>query len=62
MSDIDPREELLWEVGWLGHETAQRRRLAALSLTEKLRWLEEAQQVVTQLKAGRRADDEKRSG
>ncbi|MEO5617586.1 MAG: hypothetical protein ABIS67_07420 [Candidatus Eisenbacteria bacterium] len=62
MSDEDPRGERLWEVGWQGHTTAQQRRLAALSLAEKLRWLEEAQQVVMHLNAGRRAAQEERGG
>lgn len=55
MSEDDPREEILWEVGWRGHEAAQRRRLAALPLAEKLRWLEEAQQMVRRFEENRRA-------
>ena len=39
-----------WEEGWDGHERAQRRRLAALPLAEKLRWLEEADALVTHLR------------
>jgi hypothetical protein len=35
-----------WESGWEGHEEAQRRRLAALPLQEKLAWLEEAHRLV----------------
>jgi hypothetical protein len=31
-----------WERDWSGHEDAQLRRLAALSLAQKLQWLEEA--------------------
>lgn len=42
-----------WEEGWNGHERAQRRRLAALSLDEKLRWLEEADELVRQLRRAR---------
>lgn len=38
-----------WESGWEGHDLAQRKRLAALSLIEKLAWLEEAQRVAARL-------------
>ena len=43
-----PRESE-WERGWDGHERAQRRRLARLPFTEKLRWLEEAHDLVGRL-------------
>ena len=60
MSDSNPREERLWESGWQGHTLAQRRRLARLSLAEKLRWLEEAQRLVGHLRGegppGKRED------
>ena len=60
MSDSDPREERLWESGWQAHTLAQRRRLARLSLAEKLRWLEEAQRLVGHLRGeappGKRED------
>ena len=49
----DPRDEQLWEAGWDGHTEAQQRRLAALPLAEKLRWLEEAQQLADQLQRSR---------
>ena len=42
-------EDTIWERGWDGHHRTQRRRLARLSLGEKLRWLEEAQQIVWRL-------------
>ena len=42
-------EETVWERGWDGHRQAQLRRLAQLSLGEKLQWLEEAQQLVWRL-------------
>lgn len=42
-----------WERGWTGHERAQRRRLARLTMAEKLRWLEESQQVVESLTRAR---------
>lgn len=41
-----------WESGWQGHADAQRARIAGLSLTEKLRWLEEAQQLLVHLRRG----------
>lgn len=44
-----PLDERLWEVGWEGHDAAQRRRLATLSLAEKLDWLEEAHVLVRHL-------------
>ena len=44
-----PPREAMWEEGWNGHEQAQLHRLAKLSLAEKLRWLEEAQELVTHL-------------
>jgi len=38
-----------WEAGWGGHSDAQTRRLAALSLAEKLAWLEDAHRLVKQM-------------
>jgi len=55
VSGDDPREERLWEAGWDGHSEAQQRRLAALPLVEKLRWLEEAQKLAEQLARSRSA-------
>ncbi len=34
-----------WDRGWEEHRTRQLRRLARLSMSEKLDWLEEAQQL-----------------
>ena len=45
----DRSDTAMWERGWDGHEDAQRRRLAQLSLIEKIKWLEEAHELVTQL-------------
>jgi hypothetical protein len=43
-----------WDEGaWPGHERAQRLRLSQLSLAEKVRWLEEAHQLVQALERGR---------
>ena len=50
-------EERVWEAGWEGHELAQRRRLAKLTLAEKLDWLEEAHRLVKRLQAARTAPD-----
>ena len=52
MSGAGP--EQLWEAGWEGHARAQRRRLAALTLAEKLRWLEDAQALVEHLQRSAR--------
>ena len=39
----------VWEKGWRGHDTQQLRRLAALPLVVKLKWLEEAHCIVRHL-------------
>lgn len=44
-----------WERGWSGHRDAQQRRLAALSLMEKLAWLEAAHETVVHLATQRPA-------
>ena len=49
MSEPNPLDERFWEPGWDGHQRAQRRRLAHLSLAEKLTWLEEAHRLVLRL-------------
>ena len=54
MSGQERDPGLEWERGWEGHREAQRRRLAQLPLTEKLRWLEEADRIVRHL--GRAAE------
>jgi hypothetical protein len=46
----DPIAECCWEQGWEGHERAQRRRMASLSLAEKLDWLEAAQKMVEHMR------------
>lgn len=40
---------MVWENGWDGHEQHQLRRLAELSLADKLEWLEEADRLVRHL-------------
>jgi len=49
----ESKEERLWERGWNEHDIMQLRRLARLSLAEKLLWLEQAHHVVLQLQAQR---------
>ena len=46
---------LVWEEGWEAHSRRQLRRLAALPLSEKLAWLEEAHRLVMSLQS--RPDD-----
>jgi hypothetical protein len=43
----------VWERGWEGHEQQQRKRMAELTLPQKLQWLEDAQQLVEQLAKSR---------
>ena len=47
-----------WERGWEGHDRGQRRRIARLPLTEKLRWLEEAQRVLTRMRGSGKGSPE----
>ena len=49
MSDQPPDMTGSWEAGWDAHALAQLERLARLPLSEKLRWLEEAHQIVRHL-------------
>lgn len=51
MANAEHEPERIWERGWDGHARLQRERLAALSLEQKIRWLEEAQHLVAQLAA-----------
>ena len=50
MSAHDERDERRWETGWEGHALAQRRRMARLTMAEKLEWLESAQRLVAHLR------------
>ena len=52
MPESDPRDERQWERGWDGHALAQRRRMARLTLAEKLEWLESAQRLVLHMRGG----------
>jgi hypothetical protein len=49
----DSTQNRQWEHGWDEHNTMQLRRLARLSLEEKLEWLEEAHRLVRQMEAAR---------
>lgn len=52
----DPVEESGWYPGWEGHSMAQLRRMAKLTLIEKLEWLEQAQRTVEELKKSRHGE------
>ena len=49
MSTRADNAEQTWERGWDGHAMEQLRRLARLSLAEKIAWLEQAQRVAQHL-------------
>ena len=51
-----------WERGWHDHDTQQLRRLAALPLRDKIKWLEEAHRLVRHLSAARAATSERPRG
>ena len=53
VTEPNPLEERVWEAGWEAHAHAQRRRLARLTLAEKLDWLEGAHQTVLLLQPHR---------
>lgn len=42
--------ERMWEIGWEGHEEAQMFRMSKLSFSDKIKWLEEAQELMEKLK------------
>ena len=46
MADPRDQSEFLWEKGWNGHEKAQFLRMARLSFAEKVRWLEDTQELI----------------
>lgn len=48
----EPRDDG-WDRGWDEHKLRQLRRLAKLSLAQKLEWLEEAQKLADALSRGR---------
>ena len=50
MSGERPKDEHTREAGWEEHRAAQRAREAGWSLAEKIRWLEEAQELAERLR------------
>ena len=44
-----------WERGWEEHQTMQLKRMARLSLSDKIEWLEQAHRLVRYLKAANSA-------
>lgn len=48
-----------WDRGWEDHKQKQRLRLAALDFWEKLRWLEEAHDLVEFLGRAKRPTDDR---
>ena len=49
MTENDYESKQVWERGWDGHEKAQLKRMSKLSLREKIKWLEEAQEMLENL-------------
>ena len=54
-----PPPQGVWEKGWEGHELDQLRRMAKLTLPQKLAWLEQAHRLVRQLQKNNGAPDQK---
>jgi hypothetical protein len=48
---VSRSEDTAWESGWSDHQAQQLRRLASLTLADKLEWLEDAQRLVRHLSA-----------
>lgn len=51
---VSRSDDTAWESGWDGHEAQQRRRLAGLTLADKLEWLEDAQRLLRHLSTASR--------
>ena len=51
-------DEHVWEQGFEDHEIQQLRRMARLTLPEKLQWLEDAHRLVMRLEAERKGKAE----
>ncbi len=56
MSEHEEVDLRSWDAGWEAHTIAQRRRMAKLSLAEKLQWLEEAHALARRLQSQRQPD------
>jgi hypothetical protein len=54
MTERDHPDGLEWERGWDGHARAQQRRLARLSLMERLAWLEETHRLLLRIEDSRK--------
>lgn len=54
--DVNGGVEDGWEQGWDGHEQAQLRRMAQLSLYDKIGWLEEAHRMVRHIQGARTSE------
>jgi hypothetical protein len=55
MAERSAGEGREWESGWQAHALAQRRRLATLSLMQKLDWLEDTEQLIAHMRRSRGA-------
>lgn len=51
--DSSSPQAQVWEHGWNEHEQLQLKRLARLTMIQKLQWLEDAHRVVRHLQASR---------
>ncbi|MBW1806448.1 MAG: hypothetical protein JRJ06_08835 [Deltaproteobacteria bacterium] len=49
MTETQDMSERIWESGWDGHEKAQLLRMSRLSFIEKVKWLEDAQEMIHEL-------------
>ena len=49
-----------WDQGWEAYEREQQRRLARLSLYEKIQWLEQAQEMIGHLRKYRPDSSERK--
>ena len=49
--------ERIWESGWDGHEKAQLLRMSRLSFIEKVKWLEDAQEMIHELERRKGCSD-----
>jgi hypothetical protein len=58
INDNNNSDDTIWESGWDGHELAQMRRLAKLTMEQKIRWLESAQEMVWWMQQSQPAKNE----
>jgi hypothetical protein len=57
----DSAQILQWEHGWEEHQAMQLKRMANLSLPEKIAWLEEAHRLVLHLKSANAAQPKQKN-